>query len=198
MRYTILLGFFALLLFAPVQAQAAHSVVIHKTYMHAGPGNSYPRVALVGVDTGVKLLGCITGFNWCEIETRGIHGWVNSGHIKVVVYSRRIGVANYASRSWLPVIRFSERAYWDRYYYDHDFYIKRYGHHDRDDRKRKCHYHGKTRHCVEVSRRGNDNHWDHDHDQDHDHDSYRDRDYYRDRDDSRDHDGRDDRERYND
>ncbi|TAL37459.1 MAG: hypothetical protein EPN97_05305 [Alphaproteobacteria bacterium] len=173
MRYTVLLGFFTLLLFAPVQARAASSMVVHKTHIFAGPANHYPKLALVRANTGLNLLGCTSGWRWCEIETHGIHGWVPSGNIKVIVYGRQIGVANYASHSWLPLIRFNEPVYWTKYYYDRDFCIKRYGkHHDNRWSQRDCDYRDRSGQCRAWDRHQND-----DRDDDHDHD----RDYWRDR-----------------
>lgn len=176
MRYTIILAALMVLLMTPQTARADHNgVVISRTWLHSGPSNNYPRLYTVRANTGLTILGCLSGWNWCEVATGGAHGWISAGALGVRYHGRIRGVPNYAPRLGVPVIGFNERLYWTKYYYDHDFCIKRYGknrdnRHDNRWSQRDCDYRDRSGQCRSWDRHQDDRgrNWDDDRDDDHD------------------------------
>ncbi|MEZ0226312.1 MAG: SH3 domain-containing protein [Alphaproteobacteria bacterium] len=197
MRNTLILAALMVLLMTPSAARAAYNsnngVVLEKVSLRAGPDNNAPRLVTLRANTGLRVLGCLSGWNWCEVETAGLHGWIHSGAIGVRYHGHVRSARSYAPRLGLPVIVFNERLYWSKYYNDRDFYTSRYGrhhnsHHDQDqgnrhsnDRSdgwkyvRECHDTRYGRECRMVARRDNDDrndrnddNWRRDHDDDDD------------------------------
>lgn len=130
MRYTLLLAGLLAMLFAPISARAAESIVINHTGLRAGPGTGYPLLMRLPKGAAVDVLGCVAGWKWCEVVAGGVHGWA-VGHRLSLPFGSRGGVQVdlYGPKLGLPIIVFQEQPYWERYYYNRDFYIVRYGHH---------------------------------------------------------------------
>lgn len=172
MRYTIILAALMVLLMTPQAARADSGVITSRTGLHAGPGSAYPQLLTLRANTGVNLLSCTRNWGWCEVTAGGLHGWVVSGHMGLLYHGRVRGVGNYGPRLGVPLVVFNEPDYWGKYYYDRDFYIKRYGkHHDNRWSQRDCYDPDHDGDCHDRGRHtgDRDHDWNDDRDDDHNH-----------------------------
>ncbi len=126
MRKTMILAGLLGMLLAPIAAQAAPGVVIHHTGLRAGPGKNYPLLARLEGGAPVDVLGCVTGWGWCEVVAGGVHGWTVGKRLGMVLAGRNVQVGLYGPRLGLPMVEFEERPYWAQYYRNRDFYVQRY------------------------------------------------------------------------
>lgn len=134
---------FLLCALAPAStAQAAQAFANEKVGLRAGPDGGYPVVDTLKRGERVELLGCIAGYQWCEVETRsGEHGWVYAHYLDTHDTSGRNLTIIQTGGNGLKIITFSPRNYWSRYYRTKDFYPYRdrwlprnYARHRDDDR----------------------------------------------------------------
>jgi uncharacterized protein YraI len=175
MRYSIVLAVLTVLLMTPQAARADHDgIILTKAHLRAGPSTNYPRLYTVRANARVNIIGCISGWGWCDVSVEGARGWISSGALGVRYRGHTRGVPTYARRIGVPVIVFNERVYWSKYYYDRDFYRQRYGrHHDHRWSERDCRDrdHDGDRDCRAYDRHHDDHgrNWDDD-DRDDDHD----------------------------
>jgi uncharacterized protein YraI len=90
--------------------------------MRAGPGTNFPVVATIKGARQIGVHGCVQGWSWCEVTWNGRRGWVSASRINASFRSRRVSLYDYGPRLGLPVVSFSQRSYWDRYYRGESFY----------------------------------------------------------------------------
>ena len=51
----------------PAAARAEPAVTTQDVNMRAGPDASYPRVATLGRGVTVDVVGCVEGWQWCDV-----------------------------------------------------------------------------------------------------------------------------------
>ena len=51
--------------------------------LHAGPANRYPIIGMIPGDEAIKVHGCATGNEWCDVEWRSQRGWVYTPYLKI-------------------------------------------------------------------------------------------------------------------
>lgn len=49
--------------------------------VRAGPGPDYPVVGIIEIDSEATVLGCERESGWCEVDARGLIGWVNADYL---------------------------------------------------------------------------------------------------------------------
>ena len=81
------------------------------TNMRAGPGTNYPVIARILAGSRVNVIGCLTGYSWCDVVVQNYRGWVSTTRLQFA----------YEARRQTPIIGFSF-DYWDRHYSHWDFY----------------------------------------------------------------------------
>lgn len=78
--------------------------------MRAGPGAEFPLVSWLPRSTSVRIVGCTSGWRWCDIVSGRTRGWIHSRYLSGVVRGRT------------PVIGFSVQSYWDAHYRGRPWY----------------------------------------------------------------------------
>ena len=115
----------ALTLGLPALAHAADGFVTGNVNLRAGPDTEYPRITTIPAGTPVNIQGCTSGWEWCDVVTMGMRGWVSANFVQYQYQSRPVVVREYGSQIGLPVITFVIGAYWGNYYRDRPFYRER-------------------------------------------------------------------------
>src|SRR3954468_22100202 len=84
--------------------------------MRAGPDVSFPQVALLSPNVTVDVVGCVEGYQWCDVVAGGNRGWVSAGYLSSR-YNNVPTVISYAGPSiGIPLVSFAIGPYWDSYY----------------------------------------------------------------------------------
>jgi len=115
----------ALVLCAPLAAQAAEGWVVADISLQAGPDPSYPSITELTAGTPVSIQGCIDGWTWCDVAVGYDRGWVPGTFLEEDYGGRRVVVIDYGPQIALPIVSFSVAMYWDRHYHDRPFYTQR-------------------------------------------------------------------------
>lgn len=93
--------------------------------MRAGPSTRYPVVTTIPEGRSVMIYGCLSSWDWCDIDWRGNRGWVFSDYLNYDYRNRRVPVPEFRGRLDLPMIQFSFGNYWDRHYRGRPWYDNR-------------------------------------------------------------------------
>lgn len=131
---------------APTSAMAGErAYVTNNVHLRAGPDARYPSVAILRGGERVELLGCINGWQWCEIETRdNERGWTAAYYLRALRGNSGLTIIESNQYGSTRVIIYKPYDYWDSHYRNKYFYRDRdkwlggrpagHGHgHDRDD-----------------------------------------------------------------
>lgn len=125
MRHKVLLGVLALLLLAPVQARAAEVFTMHPMDLRAGPKHDYPLLMIVPAKAKLRLFGCLKKYDWCDVASGKLRGWIRGNHIAVTQHGRNIRIQPNAEALGVPVLAFNQNTYWGRYYPDRNFHVSK-------------------------------------------------------------------------
>ncbi len=121
-RFALFLAALGLGLATAAAAQEAYTT--RQANVRAGPERDYPLVARLAAGTPVDVVGCVEGYDWCDVVAYDIRGWVSSRSLQYVYNGRRVGILDYGPTIGLPLIGFS-LGYWDSYYRNRPFYRER-------------------------------------------------------------------------
>jgi uncharacterized protein YraI len=122
--------------------------------LRAGPGTEYPVISIIPGNTNVYVNGCVDGWNWCDVEWNGLHGWTSGRVLQLMDNDQPVAVYSYAPTVGVPVVVFNRNDYWHRYYRDRAFY--------RTWHRGNAHPHPGPRPGPRPPSPGHDNgHWDH-------------------------------------
>jgi len=75
------------------------------TVVRAGPDNAFPQVARLPNGSNVRVFGCTSGRQWCDILSGRVRGWLPLSDLS---QSSRLRSA--------PEITFSVEEYWNTHY----------------------------------------------------------------------------------
>jgi hypothetical protein len=77
----------------------------------------------------VEILGCVTGWSWCDILWRGYRGWAAGRYLQVLYRSQPSPVYLYGGAIGIPFINFSINLYWNEHYRSWPFFneLPRFG-----------------------------------------------------------------------
>ena len=84
--------------------------------MRAGPDTSYPQVAFLGRGLQVDVVGCVEGWQWCDVVAGPNRGWVYAGYLSYSYYNQPTVISYGGPMLGIPLVSFSIGNYWDRYY----------------------------------------------------------------------------------
>ena len=115
----------ALILCAPLAAQAVEGWVVDDISLQAGPDPAYPSIVELAAGTPVSIQGCIDGWTWCDIVVGADRGWVPGTFLEEDYGGQRVVVIDYGPRVGIPIVGFSLGLYWDQHYHNRPFYAQR-------------------------------------------------------------------------
>ena len=108
----------------PTLANAAPGFATGNVNLRAGPSTGYPVITTLYAGAPVEIIGCLSGWDWCDVGFNGTRGWVSGNYLQAVYQERRVYLPTYAPQVGLPVISFSF-GYWDNHYSGRPFYRDR-------------------------------------------------------------------------
>src|SRR5258706_3102336 len=115
----------ALVLCAPLAAQAIEGWVVDDISLQAGPDPAYPSIIELAAGTPVSIQGCINGWTWCDIVVGADRGWVPGTFLEEDYGGQRVVVIDYGPRIGIPIVGFSLGVYWNQHYHNRPFYSQR-------------------------------------------------------------------------
>lgn len=128
------IGIGTIALVLPVAAAAQEAFARGTVNLRAGPSGDYPLVARLGHGQPFEVLGCTSGYAWCDVVLPdGLRGWVYAANIDYAYDDdRRVPLASYGAIIGVPIIGFTIGNYWSNHYRDRPWYGERRwwgGHH---------------------------------------------------------------------
>jgi len=115
------IGVFALVL--PLAAAAQQAFTRGTVNLRAGPSGDYPLVARLAPGQPVDVIGCTTGYGWCDVVLPdGGRGWVWARSLDYAYQERRVPLATYGAVIGVPIVTFVIGSYWANYYRDRPWY----------------------------------------------------------------------------
>ena len=112
-------------LLAPFAANAAVGYITDDVTLRAGPDTDFPRIDVLDEGTRVRVMGCIDGFEWCDVIAHGERGWVSGDYLELAYEGRNVYLYDYGPRLGIPIISFSLGSYWGNHYRHYPWYDRR-------------------------------------------------------------------------
>lgn len=109
----------------PAAAAAQTAIVTTDLNLRAGPSVEFPVVIMLPEDSRVRVHGCITDYDWCDVSWDGARGWVNGSYLQHRYRDRDVVLSEYGSELDIPIITFRVGTYWDSYYRGRPWYGQR-------------------------------------------------------------------------
>ncbi|SDH73213.1 SH3 domain-containing protein [Paraburkholderia phenazinium] len=101
------------------QAQAYTNSPVN---LYAGPADDYPAVSQLPAGAPVTVMGCVSGYTWCDVALPDLRGWVYAGNLSYPYQGSNVPILTYGTVIGLPVVTFSIGAYWGSYYRGRPWY----------------------------------------------------------------------------
>lgn len=125
MRRLLLGATVAAAMAVPATAMAASSAVTTTNLnLRAGPGTEYPVVDTLPEGARLRIRGCISGYNWCDVVWHGERGWAQGDYLAALYRGHRVVVIDEGPVIGLPIISFNIRTYWRSHYRHRHFYAR--------------------------------------------------------------------------
>lgn len=116
----------ALALTLPIVASAQQAFARSTVNLRAGPAGNYPLIATIGAGQPFEVLGCTSGYSWCDVVMPdGLRGWVYAQSVDYAYEQRRVPIATYGAAIGIPLVTFAIGSYWGNNYRDRSFYDDR-------------------------------------------------------------------------
>ena len=99
--------------------------------LYAGPADDYPPVSQLPPGAPVTVMGCVSGYTWCDVATPDLRGWVYAGDLSYPYQGSNVPILSYGTAIGLPIVTFSIGTYWGSYYRGRPWYNdqQRWAHH---------------------------------------------------------------------
>jgi uncharacterized protein YraI len=111
--------------FVATSASADPAITTQGVNVRAGPDVSYPQVGYLGPGMNVNVVGCVEGWQWCDVVAGPNRGWVYAGYLSYAYYDRPTIISYGGPSLGIPLISFSIGNYWDNYYRGRPFWNNR-------------------------------------------------------------------------
>lgn len=126
MKHGKLLGLLAaIVVTVPTAAYAQSGYVSKDVNLRAGPAREYPSLAILRAGVSISVLGCLTGYQWCDVLAGPNRGWVYAGNIVYPYQGSSVPVITYGAALGLGIVAFSVGHYWDSHYRARPWYGQR-------------------------------------------------------------------------
>jgi uncharacterized protein YraI len=89
-------------LFAASAANAETGYTINRFHIFSAPERDSDRLETVPANARVHIYGCLEHRDWCEVNWRGVHGWMDSNGLEVWDRGQRVR----ASDLDMPIVTF--------------------------------------------------------------------------------------------
>lgn len=93
--------------------------------LRAGPARDYPLVSQLPGGVPVTVMGCISGYSWCDVALPNLRGWVYAGRLSYPYQGNNVPILNYGPTIGLPIVTFAIGSYWGSYYRNRPWYGER-------------------------------------------------------------------------
>jgi uncharacterized protein YraI len=103
-------------------AQQVQAFTSGPVNLRAGPARDYPVVSQVAPGVPVTVMGCISGYTWCDVALPNLRGWVYAKHLSYPYQGNNVPVITYGTTIGVPIVSFSIGAYWGNYYRGRPWY----------------------------------------------------------------------------
>jgi len=117
-----LLFFAAATLALPLAANAQVDYTAETLRLHAGPGEDYPVVAILGSGFAVTIQGCTQDYSWCDVLAGPHRGWVYGRDIVYSYQGQYVPLINYGAAIGIGVVTFVVGSYWQNHYAGRHWY----------------------------------------------------------------------------
>ena len=117
------IGIGALALILPVAAAAQQAFTRGGVNLRAGPSGDYPVVASLGPGQPLDVIGCTSGYGWCDVVLPDeLRGWVAAQSLDYAYDDQRVPLATYGAAIGIPIVGFAIGNYWANNYRDRPWY----------------------------------------------------------------------------
>jgi uncharacterized protein YraI len=116
------IGFAGLLALPGVSFAQQQAYTNSPVNMHAGPAGDYPIVTQLPGGVPVTVMGCISGYTWCDVVVPNLRGWVYAGRLSYPYQGGNVPILTYGTTIGLPIVTFSIGSYWGSYYRNRPWY----------------------------------------------------------------------------
>jgi uncharacterized protein YraI len=124
-RLAIAVFTFAFATIPPALAWAVPGYSIADVNLRTGPSTANPVVTTIPRGAPVQILGCLSGWLWCDTTWAGYRGWVAGAYLSASWQGRAVPFVTYAPRLRVPVVVYNRPAYWRRYYAGKPWFVAR-------------------------------------------------------------------------
>ena len=104
-RVVVSAALISVALIGAVQAQTTGTATTDLN-IRSGPGPEMPVIGLIKARQQARILGCIEGSLWCQVDFRGQHGWAYSQYMSLQAGDGTIVVREPAHVAGIPVIAY--------------------------------------------------------------------------------------------
>ena len=127
LKYLTTLGLLgAAVLAAPVASYAQHVGYATKSVnLRAGPARDYPVVFVATRGAPLQVLGCLNGYQWCDVAVGRNRGWVFANNISYPYQGHNAPMIRVGAAVGIGIIAFSVGSYWDSHYRSRPWYGQR-------------------------------------------------------------------------
>ena len=84
--------------------------------LRAGPDRGFPLVSWLQAGTPVNVVGCLNGWQWCDVAVGFNRGWVYGRFLSIPFGNQPVLIMNSGPRVGVPVVTFSVGPYWGAHY----------------------------------------------------------------------------------
>jgi uncharacterized protein YraI len=79
--------------------------------LRSGPGPEQPVIGLIGARQKARIIGCVDGSLWCQVEYRGKQGWAYSQYMTLKTGGGTVVVREPANVATVPVLTYDAAGY---------------------------------------------------------------------------------------
>ncbi|WP_164871736.1 DUF1236 domain-containing protein [Solirhodobacter olei] len=98
------------LMIAPAAfADVTQATVVTNGAVLAGPGAHYTVMEQVPANSAINVQGCLANGDWCEVETNGQTGWMQSSDLGVTTSTGQVMLSQPTSETQISTVTFDKK-----------------------------------------------------------------------------------------